>query len=703
MRATLRRWRLLMSVVLLGTVAVPAAAQSADSAVTAAYLRFTRAVVERRDSATLLNAAFELAVRAMPKTKEGRIEEPGHDEAWANFTMGYAAAGDWRMCAGMAVERAKIAEDPADRVDLAELAWYCSRMIGASPDSMRVIEREGRLQLAERLLAGDSPRAALSVLVGEKGVPAALLRAAAWLARGDEPAARAALEAAQANANTAERAQLARALAAMPSARAPRGVAAKRTWPRPPLPNRFSAQVAITSSFMPTADQPATEFLQFGQGEWAIREYGALREVKELGTRQVGGCLGVELRLIGSRVFVPGRTCKERRIWQRFPGSAWTATMLMKGEQYERSLSSEPLRERPVSVARPTQGPPAAAERRPEGAIVGLDLTATRRMNGAVVEQRIGDTWVPISPPLTRGEGTAVVTVARDRGAWPDQLVVGTSDGNVATTMTGGRSWFFLAQFAEQPIVDACLGPPEPGDVEAVVAVARGSAVEIHAATFRVSKSGAEASDFVRQWRLERQFANERTVRIEDADGGWCNVILTSGGRVRRSDGGSASIATAAADGRALARRDAGPTPASASSGPSASASSGPAVRLDVPPIASTMIVARFLEAANDSNIAVMGESWGSRAGAASARRNPADWERRMVLAMQPGLAGLRSVVRADNPGADTNHRVVTVDYDRSGCKGSADFIVVRTNTGAWLVESFPLADMPAPGARCGR
>jgi hypothetical protein len=108
-----------------------------------------------------------------------------------------------------------------------------------------------------------------------------------------------------------------------------------------------------------------------------------------------------------------------------------------------------------------------------------------------------------------------------------------------------------------------------------------------------------------------------------------------------------------------------------------------------------------FMRAAADSNLARMGQLWGTVDGAAAATGKPEGWEKRLVV-MQAYLRGDSTRVVSDVPvtGSDNQRRVIVALY-RSGCTKQIPATVTRARNGGWLVEIVDITAAGNPARPC--
>jgi hypothetical protein len=109
-----------------------------------------------------------------------------------------------------------------------------------------------------------------------------------------------------------------------------------------------------------------------------------------------------------------------------------------------------------------------------------------------------------------------------------------------------------------------------------------------------------------------------------------------------------------------------------------------------------------FMQAVSDSNLARMGELWGTTAGPAAKTKQPADWERRIAV-MQAYLQNESHRVVSDGPAtpASDNRRAVQVELRRQLCTWIVPFTAVKLADGTWIVNQVDLAAAGNPARPC--
>lgn len=109
-----------------------------------------------------------------------------------------------------------------------------------------------------------------------------------------------------------------------------------------------------------------------------------------------------------------------------------------------------------------------------------------------------------------------------------------------------------------------------------------------------------------------------------------------------------------------------------------------------------------FMEAVADSNLAKMAMLWGTTDGPAAVTGQPSDYERR-VLVIHSFLRGAAHELGGDYPAGDGARRVVPVRLTRDGCTYDMPVTTVEAGSHGWLVNSFDLSVVGAPGRDCGQ
>jgi hypothetical protein len=105
------------------------------------------------------------------------------------------------------------------------------------------------------------------------------------------------------------------------------------------------------------------------------------------------------------------------------------------------------------------------------------------------------------------------------------------------------------------------------------------------------------------------------------------------------------------------------------------------------------------MKAVADSNLARMASLWGTASGPASKTRQPADWQRRIII-MQAYLRSDSFRLTGDAPQADPNRRDLQVELKRQTCSWTVPFVAVKSGSG-WLVTNVDLAAAGNPARPC--
>lgn len=111
----------------------------------------------------------------------------------------------------------------------------------------------------------------------------------------------------------------------------------------------------------------------------------------------------------------------------------------------------------------------------------------------------------------------------------------------------------------------------------------------------------------------------------------------------------------------------------------------------------------RFLQAAADSNLAVMSQTWGTERGPAGSTNTPSDYYRRVAI-MQAYLAPNHyRIVKNEPVHNQADQRTLQVEFSRKDCTTIVPITMIRTGQGQWLVYQFDLSQIGTPGRPCTR
>ncbi len=111
--------------------------------------------------------------------------------------------------------------------------------------------------------------------------------------------------------------------------------------------------------------------------------------------------------------------------------------------------------------------------------------------------------------------------------------------------------------------------------------------------------------------------------------------------------------------------------------------------------------VREFVAAATDSNIARMGESWGTANGAAAVTGQPAQWEQRLRVVQVYLRGGTWRVLNSTQGTGPENTRTVVMQFTRGTCVKSIPFGAIRTSRGGWLVAEVDVSAAGSPVNPC--
>ena len=110
--------------------------------------------------------------------------------------------------------------------------------------------------------------------------------------------------------------------------------------------------------------------------------------------------------------------------------------------------------------------------------------------------------------------------------------------------------------------------------------------------------------------------------------------------------------------------------------------------------------VQNFMKAVSDSNLAVMAGLWGTSKGSASRTRQPADYQRRVVV-MQTYLSHDDFRILGDVPEGSEGRHTVQVQIRRGACTWTIPFLVIQLADGSWIVNQMDLTAAGNPARPC--
>jgi hypothetical protein len=110
--------------------------------------------------------------------------------------------------------------------------------------------------------------------------------------------------------------------------------------------------------------------------------------------------------------------------------------------------------------------------------------------------------------------------------------------------------------------------------------------------------------------------------------------------------------------------------------------------------------VENFMKAVADSNLAAMAGLWGTSKGPASRTRQPADYERRIVV-MRSYLVNDDWRIVSDAPDGSEARHAVQVQLRRQACTWSVPFGVLQLSDKSWIVNQIDLTTAGNPARGC--
>jgi hypothetical protein len=129
----------------------------------------------------------------------------------------------------------------------------------------------------------------------------------------------------------------------------------------------------------------------------------------------------------------------------------------------------------------------------------------------------------------------------------------------------------------------------------------------------------------------------------------------------------------------------------------SSGSSGAPAVH---PANTASAAVQNFMKAVSDSNLAAMAGLWGTSKGSASRTRQPADYQRRIVV-MQSYLSHDDFRILGDVPEGSEGRHTVQVQIRRGACTWTIPFLVIQLADGSWIVNQMDLTAAGNPARPC--
>ncbi len=108
-----------------------------------------------------------------------------------------------------------------------------------------------------------------------------------------------------------------------------------------------------------------------------------------------------------------------------------------------------------------------------------------------------------------------------------------------------------------------------------------------------------------------------------------------------------------------------------------------------------------FMAAVADSNLPKMAEYWGTAKGAAAEIGKPTDYPKRIEV-MQLWLRGYSYRILASTPtDAGLTAQEMEVEMARGNCRRQVPFLVVKTGSDRWVIQSIDLNAVGSPMAPC--
>jgi hypothetical protein len=106
------------------------------------------------------------------------------------------------------------------------------------------------------------------------------------------------------------------------------------------------------------------------------------------------------------------------------------------------------------------------------------------------------------------------------------------------------------------------------------------------------------------------------------------------------------------------------------------------------------------MRAVADSNVGKMAMLWGTAKGPAGRTKQPADYERRIVI-MQTYLSHDDSRILSDTPDAAGDRHEIQVQLRRQACTWTVPFGVVQLADRSWIVQQIDLTAAGNPARPC--
>ncbi len=110
--------------------------------------------------------------------------------------------------------------------------------------------------------------------------------------------------------------------------------------------------------------------------------------------------------------------------------------------------------------------------------------------------------------------------------------------------------------------------------------------------------------------------------------------------------------------------------------------------------------VENFMRAVTDSNLNAMASLWGTANGSAARTKQPADYERRIVV-MRSYLVNDDWRIVSDTPDGSEGRHSVQVQLRRQACTWTVPFGVLQLSDKSWIVNQLDLTTAGNPARGC--
>lgn len=110
--------------------------------------------------------------------------------------------------------------------------------------------------------------------------------------------------------------------------------------------------------------------------------------------------------------------------------------------------------------------------------------------------------------------------------------------------------------------------------------------------------------------------------------------------------------------------------------------------------------VREFMRAVADSNLDKMAMLWGTAKGPAGQTRQPADYQRRIVI-MQSYLSHDDSRILSDTPEGSDGQHTLQVELRRQACTWTVPFGAIQLGDRSWIIQRIDLTAAGNPARPC--